>query len=80
MKLTNRWQTICVVGYEQGLHTECENRSAHGSVCLCQARVSGKNGVRGRKVNSNGRHEEIGYAFALTREQLGHWQEMGVQS
>jgi hypothetical protein len=78
MQLNHRWKTVCVVGY-QSIATECENRSAHGSVCLCQARISGKSGRRGRKVNSNGRHAEIGYSFALDDATLTHWEYLGRQ-
>lgn len=77
-RLTNRWRTVCVVGYHN-IMTPCENRSAHGGVCLCQARISGKNGRRGRKVNTNGRHEEIGYSFALDDETLSHWEYLSRQ-
>lgn len=78
VKLTNRWKTVCIVGYQR-IATECENRHAHGGVCLCQARISGKNGRRGRKVNSNGRHEEIGYSFALDDKTLAHWEYLASQ-
>jgi len=78
VRLTNRWKTVCIVGY-QSIATVCQNPSAHGGVCLCQARISGKNGRRGRKVNSNGRHEEIGYAFALDDQMLAHWEYLAKQ-
>ena len=78
IRLTNRWKTICILGYQGSVGGE-ENRAAHGGVCLHQARISGKNGRRGRKVNSNGRHEEIGHAFALDDQRLAHWEYLAKQ-
>ena len=78
VRLTNRWKTVCIVGY-QSIAAVDENPSAHGGVCMCQARISGKNGRRGRKVNSNGRHEEIGHAFALDDQMLAHWEYLAKQ-
>ena len=78
VRLTNRWKTICILSYQGSVNRD-ENRAAHGGVCLYQARISGKNGRRGRKVNSNGRHEEIGDAFALDDQMLAHWESFDKQ-
>lgn len=75
-KLTGRWQTFCTLGY-MGSVSRDENRSAHGGVCLHQARRARDGRILARKVNSNGRHEEIGEPFEITAERLAHWQELG---
>ena len=79
-RLTSRWKTICTVGYDSTLaveRTEGDSRRARGGVCLCQARLSGKNGYRGRKVNTTGwPNREIGYAFDLDAETLRRWEEI----
>jgi hypothetical protein len=72
------WTTIAIVGYSSSVSRD-ENRSAHGGVCLLQARRSA-NGLRGRKVNSNGRHQERGEAFALDAETLAHWEKIAKSS
>ena len=72
IKLTSRWQTICTVGYQGSVSTD-ENRSAHGGVCHCQARVAKDGTIMARKVNANGRHEEVGEPFATDEEQVNHW-------
>jgi len=76
IKLTNRWQTICTVGYTGGVSRD-ENRSAHGGVCHCQARRAKDGTIMGRKVNSNGRHEEVGEPFAIDEERVRHWAAIG---
>ena len=72
VKLTSRWQTICTVGYTGSVSRD-ENRSAHGGVCHCQARLSKDGTIMGRKVNSNGRHEEVGEPFAIDEDRVMHW-------
>lgn len=74
MKITSKWQTVATVGYTGSVSRD-ENRAAHGAVCHLQAR-KGKNGLIGRKVNSNGRHHEVGEAFALDAEMLAHWERI----
>ena len=74
-KLTNRFQTICVTGYKGSVSRD-ENRAAHGGACLCQARLAKDGRIMGRKVNSNGRHQEIGDAYEIDAEQLSHWESM----
>ena len=74
-KLTSRFQTIATVGYTCSVSRD-ENRSAHGGVCLLQARRNAKGEILGRRVNSNGRHQEIGAAFLLDSDMLAHWESM----
>ena len=71
MKLTTRWNTACTVGYTASVSRE-ENRSAHGGVTHVQVR-RGARGIIARKVNSNGRHQEVGATFTPTAEQIQHW-------
>jgi hypothetical protein len=40
----------------------------------------GANGLLGRKVNSNGRHEEKGEAFAIDADTLAHWGKIAKAS
>jgi hypothetical protein len=77
-KLTSRFQTIAIVGFSAGVSRD-QNPAAHGGVCLLQARI-GTNGQFGRKVNTNGRHKEIGEAFALDHDTLRHWQAIAAAS
>ena len=76
--IRNKWTTIATVGY-RGSVSRDENRAAHGGVCHLQAR-QGASGLLGRKVNSNGNHEEIGKFFALDAETLSHWESIQRQS
>ena len=82
-KLTNRWTTICTVGYDPTRAVERTTGSptkARGGVCLCQARISGKNGLRGRRVNTTGwPNREVGHAFALDAETLRNWENLDEQ-
>jgi hypothetical protein len=72
--INTKWQTVATVGFTGSVSRD-ENRSAHGGVCHLQAR-KGANGTLGRKVNSNGRHDETGKAFDLDAETLAHWESM----
>lgn len=74
-KITSKWSTVATVGYRYSVNSENENRSAHGGVCHLQAR-RGKNGIIGRKVNSNGRHEEVGESFDLDAATLAEWESI----
>lgn len=77
--VTTRWTTVAIVGYS-GSVSRNENRSSHGGVCLLQARKN-KDGLRmGRKVNSNGKHKEIGEAFLLSEERLAQWEQVAKES
>ena len=73
--ITTTWQTIAIVGYS-GAVASPQNYDAHGGVCLLEAR-QGKAGLLGRKVNSTGRHREVGKPFSLTADQLAQWQRIG---
>ena len=75
MKLTTKYTTIATVGYSGSVNSRNENRAAHGAVCHLQAR-KGAYGVIGRRVNSNGRHQETGEAFALDADTLAHWERI----
>jgi hypothetical protein len=78
-KITATWQTICTAAADPTLSVERiegDARKAKGGVCHCQARMSGKNGLRGRLVNANGSHREIGYAFSLDADELRHWESL----
>jgi hypothetical protein len=72
---TTTWKTIAIVGYSGAVATP-QNHDAHGGVCLLEAR-QGKAGLLGRKVNSTGRHREVGKPFSLTADQLAQWQRIG---
>ena len=65
MKVTTKFATICTVGFS-GPVSRDENRAAHGGVCLIQVRRGARGCLLARKVNANGRHREIGAAFAAT--------------
>ena len=78
MAITTKWNTVATVGYSGSVSRD-ENRAAHGGVCHLQAR-KGVNGLLGRKVNSNGRHEEIGTSFSLDAETLAHWESIAKAS
>ena len=73
--ITTTWKTIAIVGYS-GAVASPQNYDAHGGVCLLEAR-QGKAGLLGRKVNSTGRHREVGKPFSLTADQLAQWQRVG---
>lgn len=74
MKLTSKFQTVATVGYTGSVSSN-QNRAAHGAVCLLQARRTA-DGIVGRRVNSNGRHSEVGKAFALDADTLAQWQRI----
>jgi hypothetical protein len=74
MTITTKWTTVATVGFSSSVSRD-ENRSAHGGVCHLQAR-KGTNGLLGRKVNSNGRHQEKGESFDLDADTLAHWESI----
>ena len=78
MKLTPKFETIAIVGYS-GPVSRDENRAAHGAVCLLQARRA-KDGFRGRRVNTNGRHYEMGKSFVLDLKTLANWERIAKSS
>ena len=73
-EITTKYKTIAIVGY-RGSVSRNENRAAHGSVCLLQAR-RGPHGLRGREINSNGSHQETGDSFPLDADTIAHWQRL----
>ena len=76
--ITTKYQTICTVGYTGSVSRD-ENRAAHGGVCHIQVR-RGANGLLARKVNTNGRHEEVGASFVPTAEQVARWEAIAKAS
>lgn len=77
-KITSKYTTLCTVGY-QGSVSRKENRAAHGAVCHIQVRRAGDK-VLARKVNSNGRHQEVGESFEADAEQLANWDSIAKAS
>jgi hypothetical protein len=73
----SEFETIAVVGFSGSVSRRNYNPAAHGGVCLLQARANGNGEHVGRKVNSNGRHKEVGNAFFLDSDTLSHWESMG---
>jgi hypothetical protein len=73
--INTTWKTIAIVGYSGAVATP-QNHDAHGGVCLLEAR-QGTTGLLGRKVNSTGRHREVGKPFSLTADQFALWQRIG---
>lgn len=72
MELSNRFSTVCVIGYTGSVGKYQEPRAA-GGVCLCQARKAKDGKIFGKYINSNGKHQESGESFELTKEKLNHW-------
>jgi hypothetical protein len=73
----SEFKTIAVVAFAGSVSRRNYNPAAHGAVCLLQARINAKGEQIGRKVNTNGRHEEVGNAFRLDNDTLSHWESMG---
>lgn len=73
-KISSKWETVAVVGYSHAV-SRLQNPAAHGGVCLLQARKY-KGHIQGRKVNSNGRHQEVGETFLLDNNSLKHWENI----
>lgn len=74
--LTRTWQTILIDGYRGGVDCRHQNPRAHGGVCLYQARRTRGGGIEARRVNSNGRAQEVGEPFAVDAETVAHWAEI----
>lgn len=72
MKLSNRFSTICIVGYTKSVGKYQEPRAA-GGVTLCQARKAKNGKIFGKHINTNGKYVEEGESFELTTEELDHW-------
>jgi hypothetical protein len=73
--ITSTWKTIATVGFAGCVNAHDSNPAAHGAVCHLEAR-QGTRGLLGRRVNSNGKHEEVSQAFSLTADQLAQWQKL----
>jgi|694.fasta_scaffold06344_5 hypothetical protein len=78
MKITTKYTTICTVGYTGSVGGRQDQR-AHGGVCHIEVRKV-KSGIIARKVNSNGRYQEIGKAFTPTTEEIAHWELLDKSS
>lgn len=72
MELSNRFSTICIVGYTKSVGKYQEPRAA-GGVTLCQARKAKNGKIFGKQVNTNGKYVEDGEPFEMTSEELDHW-------
>ena len=79
-KITTKFKTIAVVGFTRSVSSRSYNPSAHGGVCLLQARRTPAGKLLGRRVNSNGRHSETGESFELSESGLEHWQAIAKRS
>lgn len=79
MELSNRFSTVCVVGYTGSVAKYQEPRAA-GGVKLCQARKAKDGKIFGKYINSNGSYLEEGEAFALTSDELAHWMSIAKAS
>lgn len=79
MELSNRFSTICVVGYTGSVAKYQEPR-AGGGVKLCQARKAKDGKIYGKFINSNGGYLEEGDAFELTKKELDHWASIAKAS
>ncbi len=75
-KITSKYTTIATVGFSGSVSSRNENRSAHGAVCHLQARRNAAGQIVGRKVNSNGRHQEVGETFVLDADTLAQWERI----
>lgn len=75
MKLTSKFQTVATVGFCGSVSRRNENRRAHGAVCHLQARRDGGR-IIGRRVNSNGCHQEVGDSFDLDSATLAQWAQI----
>jgi hypothetical protein len=80
VKLTSKFTTVATVGYQGSVNSLNENRAAHGAVCHLQARRNAHGDIVGRRVNSNGRHQETGACFDLDAETLAEWERIEASS
>lgn len=76
-KLSTKWTTIATVSYNGSVSRD-QNRNAHGGVCHLQA-CQTRTGLKGRKVNSNGRFKEVGEVFNLDLDTLAHWEKLAIR-
>jgi hypothetical protein len=76
--ITTRWQTLATTRYVAPLAIP-SNPAAHGGACLLQIRRDRLGGdLIGRRVNTNGRHQEISEPFAMDSETLERWQAIAA--
>lgn len=77
MKLTSRFSTICVMGYNGSVSKHQDPRAA-GGVKLCQARQAKDGTIFGKYINSNGKFQEVGEPFVMQQSEIDHWFKMGA--
>lgn len=77
--MSRKWETIATVGYTACVNPQNENRAAHGAVCHLQARRT-QGGMIGRRVNTNGQHQEISESFKLSLSQFEIWEAIEKSS
>lgn len=75
-KITSKFKTIATVGFTGSVSSKHENRAAHGGVCHLQARRNAAGELVGRRVNSNGRHQEVSEAFLVDARQIDEWERI----
>lgn len=77
MRITSKFKTIATVGFTGSVSSKHENRAAHGGVCHLQARRNAAGELVGRRVNSNGRHQEVSEAFLVDQDTVDAWGSIG---
>jgi|694.fasta_scaffold01555_4 hypothetical protein len=75
-RIGHRWRTVAIVGYT-GAVSRDQDRRAHGGVCLLQLRRQRGGGILARRVNSNGRHAEVGTPWTPDADTVAHWGRIG---
>lgn len=76
-RITSKFKTIATVGFTGSVSSKHENRAAHGGVCHLQARRNAAGELVGRRVNSNGRHQEVSEAFLVDQDTVDAWGSIG---
>ena len=74
-RIGHRWRTVATIAYAGGVSRD-EDRRAHGGVLLLQLRRA-RSGILARKVNSNGRWQEIGTPWTPDADTVAHWCRIG---
>jgi hypothetical protein len=74
MQITAKFTTVVTIGFQFAVGRN-QNPAAHGGVCHIQLRRGAK-GVVARRVNTNGRHREVGETFTPSEQQLSQWGSM----
>jgi hypothetical protein len=75
-RIGHRWRTVAIVGFT-GAVSRDHDRRAHGGVCLLQLRRQRGGGILARRVNSNGRHAEVGTPWTPDADTVAHWGRIG---